>query len=206
MRWLALLFFLAGCAPAPRERVILLTGFEPFGGRPVNTSWEAIAPLEGRRVGDAILRCVRLPVAWGRIEAPLKEALDRFQPDAVLCLGEGRPGEYSLETLARNRALPYPDNRQALPGRSRVIPGAPDSYPTALPVDVLLEGLRKAGFPAGPSSDAGGYLCEECFYLLMHLTRGGNGARGFLHVPPEEAPGRVREAILLIVTNPAFRS
>ena len=198
--WLLSLALLAGCAASPAPgRVVLLTGFEPFGGRPINTSWEAIAPLEGRRVGDATLRCLRLPVEWGRTAAPLKAALDALHPDAVLCLGEGHPGKLSVETLARNQVLPYPDNRKALPGRSCVLPGAPDSYPGALPVEGILSRLRAAGFHAEASSDAGRYLCEECFFTLMHLGRGMKGPRGFLHVPPEMDPARAREAVLLAV-------
>ncbi len=189
LRFLPLLLLL-GCVSAPREDVILLTGFTPFGGRTANVSWDAIAPLEGTHVRGAVVRCVLLKTEWGEVEAPLKAALDRWHPAVVLCLGEGRPGKYSVETVARNQVAPYPDNRKALPGRTVVLAGAPESYPTTLPVDAVVEALgRQGSFPVERSADTGKYLCEECFFTLQHLAARGEdggmaGPHGFLHVPP----------------------
>ncbi len=182
---LLLLPFGSGPAAAP-EPVILLTGFDAFGGRALNASWDAIAPLEGTRVGGALVHCVRLPVVWGRMGAPLQEALERWTPCCALCLGEGSPGKYRVEMVAMNQVAPHPDNLKALPGRTVVIEGAPESYPTALPVDVVVGALEKGSFPVERSENAGRYLCEECFFTLQHLCkkRGMTDPHGFLHVPP----------------------
>lgn len=184
--WLLLL--LAGCLrPAERpESVALLTGFEAFGGRAANASWDAIAALDGARLDGVLIRCVRLPVVWGGTADPLRRALDRWRPDYVLCLGEGRPGRYSVETAAVNRVAAHPDNRGALPGREAVIPGGPAGYPTALPADAVVDALAKAGYPVERSLDAGRFLCEECFYTILHLGRERrmSAPHGFLHVPP----------------------
>ena len=187
------LLLLAGCVPeqAP-DPVVLLTGFSPFGGRSANVSWDAVAPLEGTRIAGALVHCVRLPVEWGKLSDPLRDALDRWHPCAVLCLGEGRPGRWSVELVATNRVMPYPDNLGLPPGRTMVIPGGPASYPTTLPVDAVVEALgRKGTYPVERSSDAGRYLCEECFFTLQHLARDRTGPHGFLHVPPypEDAVG-----------------
>jgi len=42
---------------------LLLTGFEPFGGEPLNPSWELVSALAERGVGDEVeLSVARLPV------------------------------------------------------------------------------------------------------------------------------------------------
>lgn len=51
-----------------------------------------------------------------------------------------------------------------------------------MPVDAIVVALRAEGVPAGASRDAGGFLCNHVFYVLM-----GTGVRGgFVHVPPLE--------------------
>jgi len=47
--------------PEP-SRHFLLTGFEPFDGNSVNPSGEVAKQLDGRVIGDAVVRSVILPV------------------------------------------------------------------------------------------------------------------------------------------------
>ena len=63
-----------------RTTRVLLTGFEPFvEGIPTNPSWDIIAPLEGRVLAldgrEALVRAVRLPVAYGRAADALERGL-----------------------------------------------------------------------------------------------------------------------------------
>lgn len=223
MRARAFLFLLAlpGLAPggggdgprptpeAPAAR-ILLTGFQPFGGRARNVSWDAIKPLDGVRIDDIEIRCLELPVEWGKTKEPLAAAIRAFSPRAVISFGEGRPGRFSVETRAQNAVAAYPDNAGAPPGRDIVLAGAPAAYATRLPTEAIRKALAEAGHAVEISREAGRYLCEECFFTLMHLT----AARpempcGFVHVPPyppqatpeeiERHAARVREAVLAIV-------
>ena len=82
---------------------ILLTGFEPFGGEPVNPSWEVARALAGERVGSLQVESVQLPCAFALAPQALQDALTRFSPRAVLCLGqaEGR-SEVTPERVAIN--------------------------------------------------------------------------------------------------------
>jgi len=43
-------------------RHVLLTGFEPFDGDPVNPSGEVAKQLDGRVIGDRVVRSAILPV------------------------------------------------------------------------------------------------------------------------------------------------
>ena len=43
-------------------KTILLTGFEPFGGEPINPALEAVRQLEGREIGACQVVTRALPV------------------------------------------------------------------------------------------------------------------------------------------------
>ena len=61
-------------------RRIIVTGFEPFGGASVNTSWEAVRTLD--RVEKALL-----PVSFARAGEAIRR-IAASAPDAVVCVGE----------------------------------------------------------------------------------------------------------------------
>src|SRR5260370_19394588 len=81
-------------AQAGRARgVLLLSGFEPFGGERSNPSWEVAAQLDGREIGGLVVKVVKLPVSTPRAVRAIAAAIRRFRPRAVLGLGQagGRP-------------------------------------------------------------------------------------------------------------------
>lgn len=174
---------------ASRSRTVLLTGFEPFGGRDVNESWEAVKVLEGATLRGRRVEVARLPVVYDEMAAPLAAAIAKARPEVVISFGVGTE-VVRVETLARNgyNAIRPLDNLGRPPPRAQVDVTGPETIPTGLPADALLAALAAADVPARASDDAGGYLCNECFYRLMR-TRGpaadGIRARGFVHVPPE---------------------
>ena len=47
------------------HRPLLVTGFEPFDGEPVNPSWLVAEAVHGRRIGGAPVVAVLLPCAFG---------------------------------------------------------------------------------------------------------------------------------------------
>src|SRR5579875_468158 len=68
---------------------VLVTGFEPFDGATVNTSWQAVEELTRRGVPGLELVALRLPVEFGRAADLLCAELETYrEPDAVVCLGE----------------------------------------------------------------------------------------------------------------------
>ena len=169
--------------PAATKPVILLTGFEPFGGSSFNTSWDLVSPLDGQEIDGYVIRTVKLKVVYDEIGGPLTAAIERLKPAAVISFGEGTK-TVQVERVARNGYHPQKplDNLGKTPPREKIVPGAADEIPTGLPVDPILEKLHAAGIPAAASTDAGGYLCNECFYRLM-LVKGTPTVRGFVHVP-----------------------
>ncbi len=64
----------------------------------------------------------------------------------------------------------------------------------------MVDALRAAGIPAAASRDAGGFLCNHVFYVLMGALAERTGVRGgFVHVPllPEQALERATPTVPL---------
>jgi len=160
--------------------MILLTGFEPFGGLRRNPFGELASALAGPGVAAAVL-----PVEYARI-APELERLLAEPFDAVILTGlaVGRSC-LSLERVAINfRDRDRPDNAGRTPEETAVVPGAPAAYFSTLPIETLRRSLTAAGLPAEISLSAGAYLCNAAFFLARHLLEGRATPCGFVHLPP----------------------
>jgi len=173
--------------------VCLLTGFQPFGGAKDNPSWEMLRPLAGQTLAGYRIETAELPVVYDEMARPLADAIAKHRPGIVICFGQGRE-LIEVERIARNGYHPAkpPDNKGQRPPREKIVPGGAEQFETQLPVDAILAGLKKAGLAASVSEDAGGYLCNECFYRLMAAKTESKDkaivARGFVHVPRVGAP------------------
>ena len=165
--------------------MVLVTGFEPFGGLPHNPS-EALLALLPEALGGRRLQKALLPVDTERVGEALF-ALYREGPEAVLHLGlaEKRP-LISVERLAVNLLdFERPDNGGRVLEDTPIVPEGPLALPARFPVKEVLRRWREAGIPGSPSLSAGSYLCNQVFYLsLYHLPE--EVPVGFLHLPPDE--------------------
>lgn len=208
---------------------LLLTGFEPFDGQPVNASWLAVqaveaAWVEAARAGDELVTAC-LPVSFARAPEELRALWAASRPDVVVCVGEaGGRARVGIEEVAVNRAAgDIPDNDGARPAGVPVVAGAPASYPTGLPSAACLAAVRAAGVPVELSASAGTFVCNATFFTARHaVTAAGEGVPvGFVHVPrtpaqvhdggpalPVEASARALHAVLnvLVAAGSAPRS
>lgn len=180
---------------APTERTVLVTGFDPFDGDPLNPSGLAAQALDGLEIEGHRVVAAELPTEFGR-SLPVLHALVRaHRPALVICCGQaGGRAALSLERVAINiQDARIADNAGARPIDDPVVntPDAPVAYFTRLPVKAMREALQAQGIPAEVSQTAGTFVCNHVFYGLMHfLAREGlAGTRGgFIHVPwlPEQ--------------------
>ena len=98
--------------------MILLTGFEPFGGQPTNPSWAAaVSARDLLRMAGLAVEAVELPCVFGKAGTVLRRALDELAPELVVCLGQaGGRERISLERVAINcDDAPIPDNAGTSP-------------------------------------------------------------------------------------------
>ena len=176
--------------------VVLLTGFDPFGGETINPSWEAVKTLDGERIHGHRIVAVQLPTAFGRSRRALRAALARHAPALVACVGQaGGRSAISLERIAINvDDARIADNDGAQPIDAAVVRGGPAAYFSTLPIKAMRDALLAAGIPAEVSQTAGTFVCNHVFYALMHaLAASPRRVRaGFVHIPylPEQAAKR----------------
>jgi pyroglutamyl-peptidase len=169
------------------RRTILLTGFEPFGGFPANPSLEVAKALDGRTVGDVVVRSAVLPVHHAEAASQVARWLDETDPLAVVHLGlAGGRARIALERVAVN-VMDYdtPDNAGYQAQGEPCVPGGPAAYFATLPLTAILAALTAEGIPAYVSNTAGTYLCNQTMYGTLHaLAERRHPARaGFIHLP-----------------------
>ena len=181
----------------PGERVILLTGFDPFDGDTVNPSWHIAQALHGQRLGGHRVVSAQLPTVFGGSLQRLGSLVAAHEPSLVVCLGQaGGRTAMSIERVGINiNDARIADNRGARPIDTPVVPGGPAAYFASLPVKAMLRGVQRAGVPCEVSQTAGTFVCNHVLYGLMHLlaTRMAPAASvrgGFIHVPWLPGQGR----------------
>lgn len=179
---------------------ILLTGFEPFGGSPINPSEQVVKHLAVHPPADMDLATTILPVDRVRGPAEVLRALEQHEPGAVICLGEaGRRTAISIERVAINLLdFRIPDNNGEQATDEPIVAGGPAAYFATLPVREMQAAIQETGIPAELSLSAGSYLCNQVLYVLLHeiAIKELRVPAGFIHLPqlPEQtsqqsAPG-----------------
>ena len=72
-------------------KTILLTGFEPFAGNTLNSSWEAVRALAGQRIGhEHVVVSELLPCAFDDSLQQLNQLIELHQPEIVVAVGQAR--------------------------------------------------------------------------------------------------------------------
>ena len=168
--------------------MVLVTGFDPFGGAGINPSWLAAQALDGQRIAGHQVVAARLPTAFDQALAVLGQLLATHRPQLVLCTGQaGGRAALSLERIAINvNDARIPDNAGTQPIDTPVVAGGPAAYFSSLPIKAMQAALEGAGIRAEVSQTAGTFVCNHVFYGLMHRLADPRfaGVRGGLvHVP-----------------------
>lgn len=175
-----------------RQRVVLITGFEPYGGRGRNPAAEIAKALEGQTIEGHRLVGRTLPVSYRGLADRLAALIEEQNPVVVISLGLW-PGEpmIRLERFGLNLAdFEIADNDGAtLVDEAIEANGASGLFAT-LPLRAIEQALLAGGIPARLSSTAGTFLCNATLYSLMLIIGRSSSAAvgGFIHVPymPEQ--------------------
>jgi pyroglutamyl-peptidase len=147
---------------------ILLYGFGPYRQFSDNIT-ATIAKTLPRQPG---LKKVVFPVRFHRRQ--FVNAIERFQPDIIIGLGQSLRRRIEVESQAANC------RRASAAGTVKSISSCgPPRLKTTLEL--------KLGRQAGKSMNAGDYVCNFSMYVMLdHIRRKGlNIAFGFLHIPHE---------------------
>ena len=171
-------------SPVPR---VLITGFPPFPGAPVNpTQWliETLQPADLNHVCE--LRSAIVPVDYAKVGDALNMLASEFDPHIVINFGLAAEAKgIRLERVARNEIAPNRvDNSGESPTRKTICDGE-EELASGLPLETIADELERHNISVQWSDDAGGYLCNYIFYLgRAGLCQALNAQMtGFIHVP-----------------------
>ena len=183
-----------------RYMKILLTSFEPFGGRRTNASFEAMS-LVPDRFGNITIDKKLLPVEFERATAGVRSFIMHGDYEFAVSLGlaAGRKAITPERTAVNVMDSQAPDNAGYMPHDVPVAEGAPDGYFSMLPIKEMIYAIKNAGAPAAISESAGTYVCNAVMFAAIDAAkRTGKTKAGFIHLPPEEivTPETAAEAIV----------
>ena len=174
---------------------VLITGFGPFPGVPVNATMRLVPELAhaaARQFPGLSIAHEVLATEWTAAPKRLEPLLADLAPDLVLHYGVSpRARGFEVEMRARNLCSVTPDAAGVLPANAAIREGGAEYLASSLPVLHVVTRLRRRGIPAFVSRDAGGYLCNATLYHSLGHARGVPGRRvGFIHIPASLAnPG-----------------
>ncbi|WP_289135930.1 pyroglutamyl-peptidase I [uncultured Brevibacillus sp.] len=172
---------------------VLVTGFDPFGGEPINPAWESVKELAKIESDQYKVEVWQIPTVFDRSIEHLYAAIEETKPDIVLCIGQaGGRGDLSIERVAINvNDARIADNEGNQPIDTPIVEHGPAAYWSTLPIKSMVHELQQQGIPASISQTAGTYVCNHVFYGLMHYVAENKAAirGGFIHIPylPEQA-------------------
>jgi len=176
---------------------VLISGFKPFGGATLNPSELLVNVLERDQIPGVELFTVILPVEFDRSAEILLEKVKQIQPDLVIAFGqaEGRAAINPEKFAINLDDARIPDNSGDERKDIVIDKNGSDSYVTTLPIEMMVDAMKRAGYPADISLSAGAFVCNHIFYKLQKTLSGSNIRSGFVHLPlvteqSSEFPGK----------------
>ncbi len=184
----------AASTKRPRQRSpeglrLLITGFGPFPGAPVNPTGPLVRNVAKRlRAGDKDIAIAThvFATTYAAVDRDLPRLLARHHPHAILMFGLATKSRgLRVEMQARNRICRKPDAAGIVPEAKTIRTGAAPALPIRAPRAALLKAAKAGAWPARLSSHAGDYLCNYLYWrALENMRRGGMpGRAAFIHVP-----------------------
>ena len=170
---------------------ILVTGFDPFGGEPINPAIESVKRLPDNIAGAEIIK-LEIPTVRKKSLEKIEKAINEHNPDVILSIGQaGGRFDISIERIGINLDdFRIPDNEGNQIIDEPIFPDGENSYFVKLPVKAMVQNVQKNNIPASVSYTAGTFVCNHVLYGVLYLIeKKYNGKKsGFIHIPflPEQ--------------------
>lgn len=165
---------------------IVVSGFEPFGGRKENRSQTLVKRLVV--ASPVTIEPVVLPVNFAELPKALAE-ITKKPVDRWLMLGESSKAQgLRIERRAVNSIeATQPDNAGQKPTGLQVIPGGPYELVSDMALADHAKLARSLGLDARVSRDAGRFICNAAMYAAIQAV--GGDRLVFIHVPVDQEHG-----------------
>ncbi|MCI9216271.1 MAG: pyroglutamyl-peptidase I [Dorea sp.] len=165
---------------------VLVTGFDPFGGEPVNPAFEAVKMLPDEIAGAEIIK-LEIPTVFSKSGPAVEEGIKKYEPDVVINVGQaGGRSCVTIEQVGINLAeARIPDNDGEQPSDTALQEEGEPAYFATIPVKAIVKNIRSHKIPCHISYTAGTYVCNSIMYNVLHMTatKYPNIRAGFIHVP-----------------------
>ena len=187
------------------EKVVLVTGFKPFGNYNINPSELIAENLNGTTIDGAKIVGISLEVEWNISYNKTLEAIERYDPCAVVSIGLApKSSLIRLEKLAVNLRW-----NERFPFIRYIQKGSPPLLATDVNLHEISVDMKKENISSRVSYFAGFYLCNYLFYRLLDYKEKNNPELKvmFIHVPPldemdfQEMTDGVKIAITHLIRN-----
>ena len=186
---------------------ILLTGFDPFGGEPVNPAEEAVKMVSDNINGAEVIK-ITIPTVKTKSVKAIEEAIEAHSPDIVISVGQaGGRFDITPERVAINiDDFRIKDNEGNQPIDKPIFVDGDSAYFVNIPIKSMVENIQKRGIPASVSNTAGTFICNHVTYGVRYLIEKNYPGKksGFIHIPylPEQVinkPGQPSMSLDAIV-------
>ncbi len=158
--------------------MLLFTGFKPFLGQSVNSSWILAQELALEFPNSKVLE---LPVEFRNSFSQLRQYVKTLAefPEKIFLLGQAQNRPHiSIERVALNWAeCDSPDEAGCRPEVGQIIKGEPAAF-----IQGHLRSFSKEKIKI--SHSAGTYVCNELYYRSLHFWRDQQQKIIFIHTPP----------------------
>ena len=165
---------------------ILVTGFDPFGGEPINPAIESVKKLPDNIAGAKIIK-LEIPTVRKKSLEKIEKAINEHNPDVILSIGQaGGRFDISIERVGINLDdFRIPDNEGNQIIDEPVFPDGENSYFVKLPVKAMVQNVQKNNIPASVSYTAGTFVCNHVLYGVLYLIEKKYKGKksGFIHIP-----------------------
>ena len=147
---------------------VLITGFDPFGGEPINPALEAVKKLPEIISGAEIIK-LEIPTVFRKSLEKIEEAIIKENPDIIISVGQagGRFGITPERVAINIDDARIKDNEGNQPLDIRIFEDGENAYFSNLPVKAMVKEVTDGGLPASLSNTAGTFvlimLCMVCF-------------------------------------------
>ncbi len=165
---------------------VLITGFDAFGGEPVNQAEEYVKRVSDNIRGAEIIKVI-IPTVQTKSVQAIERAIEEHNPDIVISIGQaGGRFDITPERVAINiDDYRIKDNEGNQPIDAVIQEDGQAAYFSNLPVKAMVKHMNDNQMPATLSNTAGTFVCNHVMYGILYMIdkKYPNIKGGFIHIP-----------------------
>lgn len=167
---------------------VLVTGFGPFPGAPVNPTQQIVKHLaRTKRIAGHRIAAHVFTTSYAAVDRDLPRLIARHRPRALVMFGLAANTPYiRIETLAHNEITrKQVDVTGTKPKEAAIRASRAMAMRGRAPFVQLVNAARAAGVKAQTSQDAGRYVCNYLYWRAIEAAQKPGGPKRvvFVHVP-----------------------